>query len=173
MFLSSRARVEDTGKAFTDHLHLALCESGLNTFRDNEDLREGGYLSPELKGAIESTRISVIVLSKDYASSGVCLDELVQMVECKEKRKQMVFPVFYDVEPSEVRRQSGNYGVAFAAHEQHFGAGDKVRNWRDALTKVGNLSGWDLGDVANGYGLQFCLDYFIFGDQLCACWAIF
>ncbi|XP_031124524.1 TMV resistance protein N-like [Ipomoea triloba] len=154
VFLSSRG--EDTSKTFTDHLHLALCESGLNTFRDNEEeRREGGFLSPELKGAIESSRISVIVLSKDYASSGVCLDELVQIVECKEKGKLMVFPVFYDVDPSQVRRQSGDYGVAFATHEQRFGASDKVQNWRDALTKVGNLSGWDLGDVADGYESKF------------------
>ncbi|XP_019189412.1 PREDICTED: toll/interleukin-1 receptor-like protein [Ipomoea nil] len=153
VFLSFRG--EDTRKTFTDHLYSALCQTGIRTFRDDEELRKGEYLAPELTRAIQNSKISMIVFSKDYASSRWCLDEVLQIVECKEKGKQIVFPIFYDVDPSQVRKQSGNYGLAFAKHEERFGKGDKVQNWRDALTKVADMSGWDLQGITNGYESNF------------------
>ncbi|XP_019189313.1 PREDICTED: TMV resistance protein N-like isoform X1 [Ipomoea nil] len=153
VFLSFRG--EDTRKTFTDHLYSALCQTGIRTFRDDEELRRGEYLAPELTRAIQNSRISMIVFSKDYASSRWCLDEVLQIVECKEKGKQIVFPIFYDVDPSQVRKQSGNYGLAFAKHEERFGKGDKVQKWRDALTKVADMSGWDLQGITNGYESKF------------------
>ncbi|XP_019189344.1 PREDICTED: TMV resistance protein N-like isoform X2 [Ipomoea nil] len=153
VFLSFRG--EDTRKTFTDHLYSALYQTGIRTFRDYEELRKGEYLAPELTRAIQNSKISMIVFSKDYASSRWCLDEVLQIVECKEKGKQIVFPIFYDVDPSQVRKQSGNYGLAFAKHEERFGKGDKVQNWRDALTKVADMSGWDLQGITNGYESNF------------------
>ncbi|XP_031132343.1 TMV resistance protein N-like isoform X2 [Ipomoea triloba] len=153
VFLSFRG--EDTRKTFTDHLYSALYQTGIRTFRDDEELRKGEYLAPELTRAVQNSRISIIVFSKDYASSRWCLDELVQIVECKEKGKQIVFPIFYDVDPSEVRKQSGKYGLAFAKHEERFGKGDKVQKWRSALTKVADMSGWDLQGITNGYESKF------------------
>ncbi|XP_019189429.1 PREDICTED: toll/interleukin-1 receptor-like protein [Ipomoea nil] len=151
VFLSFRG--EDTRKTFTDHLYSALRQAGIRTFRDEEELRKGEYLAPGLMRAIQSSRIAVIVFSKDYASSRWCLDELVEIVELKEKEKLKVFPIFYNVDPSEVRKQSGNYGMALAKHKERFHGSDKVQKWRDALTKVADMSGWDLKGVANGYGL--------------------
>ncbi|XP_019189333.1 PREDICTED: TMV resistance protein N-like [Ipomoea nil] len=153
VFLSFRG--EDTRKTFTDHLYTALYQTGIRTFRDDEELRRGEYLAPELTRAIQNSRISMIVFSKNYASSRWCLDEVLQIVECKEKGKQIVFPIFYDVDPSEVRKQNGNYGLAFAKHEERFGKGDKVQKWRDALTKVADMSGWDLQGINNGYESKF------------------
>ncbi|XP_031124527.1 TMV resistance protein N-like [Ipomoea triloba] len=152
VFLSFRG---ETRKSFTNDLYCALCRAGVRTFRDDDELRKGEDLSSEFKRAIRSSRIAVIVLSQDYASSRWCLDELLQILDCKEKRKQTVFPVFYGVEASQVQNQSGNYGVALAKHERRFGA-SKVQTWRDALTKVGNLSGLDLRDAAiNGNESKF------------------
>ncbi|XP_031127076.1 TMV resistance protein N-like isoform X3 [Ipomoea triloba] len=153
VFLSFRG--EDTRKNFTDHLYFALCQNRIRTFRDEEELKKGEYLAPELTRAIQSSRISMIVFSKDYASSRWCLDELEQIVECKETRKQIIFPIFYDVDPSEVRKQSGNYGLALAKHEERFEGSNKVHKWRCALTKVANMSGWDLQGMANGYQSKF------------------
>ncbi|XP_019153900.1 PREDICTED: TMV resistance protein N-like [Ipomoea nil] len=153
VFLSFRG--EDTRKTFTDHLYFALHQAGIRTFRDEEELRKGEYLAPELMRAIQTSRIAVIVLSKDYASSRWCLDELVEIVELKEKEKLKVFPIFYDVDPSEVRKQSGSYGMALAKHKERFHGSDKVQKWRDALIKVADMSGWDLQGVANGYESKF------------------
>ena len=31
-----------------------------------------------------------------------------------------VWPIFYDVDPSNVRKQMGSFAQAFATHEEHF-----------------------------------------------------
>ncbi|XP_019150989.1 PREDICTED: TMV resistance protein N-like [Ipomoea nil] len=148
VFLSFRG--EDTRKSFTDHLFAALCRAGVHTFRDAEELRKGEDISTDLIKAIQQSKISIIVFSKTYASSRWCLDELVKIVECKEKANQVVLPVFYDVDPSEVRKQSGGFGEALAQHQQRFGT-KKISQWKTALTKVANFSGWDLLNDADGY----------------------
>ena len=55
----------------------------------------------------------------------------------------MVLPVFYDVDPSDVRNQKGSLEIAFASHEERFEKGNVAR-WRAALTEAANLSGVDL-----------------------------
>jgi uracil phosphoribosyltransferase len=45
-------------------------------------LRSGEEISSALLKAIEESAISIIVLSKNYASSRWCLDELVKILEC-------------------------------------------------------------------------------------------
>ncbi|XP_010255671.1 PREDICTED: TMV resistance protein N-like [Nelumbo nucifera] len=71
---------------------------------------------------------------------------------------QTVLPVFYDVDPSDVRKQSGIFAEAFVEYEreQRFNAElmGKLQRWRQALTDAANLSGWDLRDVANGKSLH-------------------
>ena len=139
MFLSFRG---DTRKNFTDHLYHALTEAGIHTFRDDEEIRKGEDLSSELLQAIRGSRICLIVFSEDYASSGWCLDEVVEIMECRKRLKQIVFPIFYDVAPSDVRKQRGTFEKAFVKYEKRYK--DKVFRWRAALNEAANLSGWDL-----------------------------
>uniref|UniRef100_A0A5B7BEF0 ADP-ribosyl cyclase/cyclic ADP-ribose hydrolase n=1 Tax=Davidia involucrata TaxID=16924 RepID=A0A5B7BEF0_DAVIN len=149
VFLSFRG--EDTRKNFTDHLYTALVQAGIHTFRDDDELPRGKEISSELLKAIQESRISIIVFSKNYASSRWCLDELVKINECRKIIGQLVLPLFYNVDPSDVRKQTGSFAEAFARHEERFLAEmDRVEKWRTALTEVGNLSGWDLQNVANG-----------------------
>ncbi|ESR40242.1 hypothetical protein CICLE_v10024735mg [Citrus x clementina] len=144
VFLSFRG--EDTRKSFTGHLSTALKNKRIYLFRDDKELQKGGSISPGLLKAIEESRISVIVLSKNYASSTWCLDELVKIVECK-NREDQIFPIFYDVEPTVVRKQTASFGEAFAKHEEVFRNNvEKVQKWRDALKVVANKSGWELKD---------------------------
>ncbi|XP_042478786.1 disease resistance protein RPV1-like [Macadamia integrifolia] len=151
VFLSFRG--EDTCRNFTDHLYTALVQRGINTFRDDDELRRGENISLDLPKAIEKSRISIIVFSRNYASSNWCLDELVKILECRKKIGQRVLPVFYDVRPSDVRKQSGIFGEAFAKLKERFKVEIKVVDrWRRALTEAGNLSGWDL---QNGYESKF------------------
>ncbi|XP_043810319.1 disease resistance protein RUN1-like [Manihot esculenta] len=57
---------------------------------------------------------------------------------------QIIFPIFYNVDPSDVRKQKGYFEKAFAKHDEDFGQNaEKVNKWRTTLTKVANLSGWD------------------------------
>ncbi|KAM7474153.1 hypothetical protein LguiB_021396 [Lonicera macranthoides] len=99
VFLSFRG--EDTRKTFTDHLYTTLVQDGIRTFRDEDDLARGENLNPELHKAIQQSRISIIVLSKEYTSSAWCLNELVMILECKRTSGHVVLPVFYHVDPSQ------------------------------------------------------------------------
>ncbi|XP_031254539.1 disease resistance protein RLM3-like [Pistacia vera] len=56
---------------------------------------------------------------------------------------QKVIPIFFQVDPSDVRKQTGNFKNAFVKHERMKEMKEKVQRWRVALTEVGNLSGWD------------------------------
>ena len=160
IFLSFRG--EDTRHGFTSHLHKALCDRGFNTFID-ENLQRGEEISIELLKAIESSTVSIVVLSKNYASSTWCLDELVKILE----RGQLVLPVFYNIDPSEVRKQNGEFGVALTKHEEIFKDDiDKVQNWRIALNKVGSLSEWH---YKNGYVFHYFIFLLLNGMNFSTC----
>ena len=144
VFLSFRGK--DTRHGFTGHLYQALCDKGFKTFIDNEDLQRGEEISAELINAIKSSMISIIIFSQNYASSTWCLEELTEIIECK-KNGQRVLPVFYKVDPSEVRRHKGSFGSALTTHEKKFENNrEKVLRWRAALCEAGGLSGWHIED---------------------------
>lgn len=80
------------------------------------------------------------MLSKNYASSGWCLDELVEILKCKEDQGQIVMTIFYDVDPSDVRKQRGDFGRAFETTCQ--GKTEEVKQrWNKALTDVADIAG--------------------------------
>ncbi|XP_034680298.1 disease resistance protein RPV1-like [Vitis riparia] len=144
VFLSFRG--EDTRHGFTDHLYEALISSGIRTFRDDEELERGGVIASDLLKAIEESKIFVIIFSKNYAASRWCLDELVKISECGATEGRLILPIFYHVDPSHVRKQSGSYEKAFVDHEKEADEEkrEKIQKWRSALAKVGNLAGYDL-----------------------------
>ena len=142
VFLSFRG--EDTRIIFTDHLYYALTDQGIITFKDDKELDKGKPIL-QLLDAIEKSRMAVIILSKMYASSSWCLEELAKIVECMKERELIILPIFYHVDPSHVRHQRGTFGEAFANHEVKENP-DKVQKWRDALTTVANLVGHHLND---------------------------
>ncbi|XP_059659593.1 disease resistance protein L6-like [Cornus florida] len=148
VFLSFRG--EDTRKTFTDFLYNDLVDAGIRTFRDNNDLPIGEKIGPELLKAIEHSKISIPVFSKDYASSKWCLIELTKMVACRRTSGQIIKPIFYDVEPSDVRNQKGSYKKAFREHKKHFDSAT-VEGWKEALREVGELKGWEVKNVADGH----------------------
>ena len=139
VFLSFRG--EDTRYGFISHLHETLRQRGIHTFIDKY-LPKGEEISGELLKTIENSTISIIVFSENYASSTWCLEELAKIVECR-KNKQSVRPVFYKVDPSEVRKQEGKYGEALTMHEEKFNDKKKIQRWREALCEAANLPDWD------------------------------
>ncbi|KAE8703251.1 hypothetical protein F3Y22_tig00110472pilonHSYRG00142 [Hibiscus syriacus] len=118
VFLSFRG--DDTCRSFTDHLYDALKRSGLVTFRDDEQLETGEAIAPELFKATQESWCSVIVLSEGHAFSSWCLKELSEIIQQKNEKGHKVFPIFYDVDPSDLRKQTGKVQEAFAKHEENF-----------------------------------------------------
>jgi len=140
-------RGEDTRNNFTNFLFDALETKGIFVFRDDTNLQKGEFIGPELLRAIEGSQVFVAIFSRNYASSTWCLQELEKICKCIEGSKKHVLPIFYDVDPSEVRKQSGNYCEAFVKHAQRFQqVSQMVSRWREALKRVGSISGWDLRD---------------------------
>ncbi|KAK3416380.1 hypothetical protein EUGRSUZ_H02092, partial [Eucalyptus grandis] len=145
VFLSFRGT--DVRNNFLGHLYAALDQKGIYTYIDSEELRKGEQITPALVKAIEDSRIAIIIFSKDYAFSQWCLEEVEKIMECKEQRGLTVFPLFYKVEPKEVRTPRGSYQKAMVEHESKFGRdSEKVKRWKKALYNAGSLSGWDLND---------------------------
>lgn len=164
VFLSFRG--EDTRRTFTDHLYTALTHAGFKTFKD-DSTKKGEDINSELQKAIEESKMSIIVLSKNYASSTWCLEELVMIMERRRTSGHVVLPVFYDVDPSEVRKQTGSFEKAFAKHERTLKSAkgetkekqkDMIRRWRAALTEVTNVVGMNLQDQACGHEARFILE---------------
>ena len=96
---------EDTRTSFTCHLFAALDSKNICSCR-------GEYNRPELMNSIETSRMAIVVFSKSYATSDRCIDELAKIMECNRVLNQRVLPIFYDVSPSEVRKQKGNFEEA-------------------------------------------------------------
>ncbi|RVW19346.1 TMV resistance protein N [Vitis vinifera] len=90
VFLSFRG--EDTRNNFTAHLYKELRIKGINTFSDDDKLERGQVV---LGGAGEDTGVQGI-----------------QGAE--------VLPIFYNVDPSDVRKHMGKFGEALAKHEENF-----------------------------------------------------
>lgn len=80
-------REEDTRKNFTSHLYGTLCWNGIYAYIDEKSLERGEEILAALLTVIEKSQISLLVFSKDYASSRWCLDELVHILKCKKERE--------------------------------------------------------------------------------------
>lgn len=158
VFLSFRG--PDTRKGFTNYLYEALDKKGIYTFRDDEELEGGKPISTELEKAIAESKIWVVVLSRNYATSTWCLNELADIVDLGKKDKsRLILPVFYDVTPSEVRKQTGCFKEAFAEHEKDFRVREKVERWKSSLTTIAGLTGFDI--VGCRYVvLLLCISFF-------------
>ena len=136
--------MDPTSKNFTAHLYDALCRKGIYTFIDDDKLERGQVISPALFTAIENSMFSIIVLSENYQSSSRCLVEFVKILECMRRNGQRVLPIFYDVDPSNVRKQRGNFEDALAQLEENLKDNlERVKVWKDALSEVANLSSFD------------------------------
>jgi len=132
VFVSFRG--SDTRNGFTDHLFAALQRKGVVAFRDDQTIEKGEFLESELLDAIEGSQVFIVVFSKDYASSTWCIKELTKILDWVEETGRSLLPIFYDVTPSEVRKQTGDFAKAFAEHEQRFKDDlEMVNKWRAAL----------------------------------------
>ncbi|XP_028785152.1 disease resistance protein RML1B-like [Neltuma alba] len=141
VFISFRG--EDTRSNFTSHLYDAFRRKGIRSYIDSQ-LVKGDEISPSLLLAIEDSYASVVVFSENYASSRWCLDELTHILHCKRVQGQIVVPVFYKVEPSHVRNQTGVFEQAFENYERDLKVDQhKMQMWKQTLHEAANLAGYD------------------------------
>ena len=120
------------------------------------ETQKGEDIFTSILQAIKESRVAIIVFSKNYARSVTCMSDTEKIMECYRTKGQKVVPVFYDVDPSEVRHQKGPFENAFADYMERFSE-DEVKVWRAALTGAANLAGIDL---RNCRYFSFCLFVF-------------
>ena len=133
----------DNCASFTSRLYNSLTNAGVNVYMDNKELRREDQISASLIQAIEVSRISVVVFTKNYADSTWCLQELEKIMDCGRTMGQRVMPVFLGIDPSDVRNQRGDFGEAFEDLIRRISE-DKVKVWRAVLREAANISGFDL-----------------------------
>ncbi|XP_024961631.1 putative disease resistance protein At4g11170 [Cynara cardunculus var. scolymus] len=150
VFLSFRG--EDTRDSFTDHLYEALQRAGFLTFRDDDEINKGRELKPEIEMAIKASKASVVVLSENFATSTWCLDELCLILEQRRERNHFVLPVFYHVDPSDVRKQDKTFKIQVKAFTRW--THENVNRWKAALTKVADFA----SIVVSGLETKFLKD---------------
>ncbi|KAF3774414.1 TMV resistance protein [Nymphaea thermarum] len=138
VFLSFRG--PDTRKTFTGHLYQAMKDKGISTFIDNVNLEKGKKVE-ELFKYIEKSKIFVPIFSKGYANSEWCLKEITKIVESG----RLIIPVFFHVKPRNVRHQTGPFESAFKRY--HASQRKDLNKWTDALTKAGEVAGFDLAET--------------------------
>ncbi|XP_014490509.1 TMV resistance protein N [Vigna radiata var. radiata] len=72
---------------------------------------------------------------------------LLQIIKWHQTYCRHVLPVYYEIQPSDVRLQKGDFGKALKATAEQTFSGEELKHgmsrWRHALTKVANLFGWD------------------------------
>ncbi|CAJ2665819.1 unnamed protein product [Trifolium pratense] len=139
VFLSFRGG--DTRASFTSHLYASLQNVGITVFRDDDSLQRGDHISTSINRAIEESMISIIVFSINYADSRWCLDELVKIMKCHRTIGQVVCPIFYDVDPSEVRHQT--------VLKFDFPIYELEKRWIGALQEAAGLAGFVVQNFRN------------------------
>ncbi|XP_039165453.1 disease resistance protein RPV1-like [Eucalyptus grandis] len=147
VFLSFRG--PDTRANFTDSLYHALLDKGIHVFIDKKGIDVGEEIGTEIFQAINDSKICIPIFSKGYASSSWCLRELQYMMERRKTNELEVMPIFYDVEPSDVKLESRVYRDALTLHEKKHGA-EIVQRWAEALKEVTGIKGWDTKNRGHG-----------------------
>ncbi|XP_052876456.1 disease resistance protein RPV1-like isoform X2 [Gossypium arboreum] len=95
----------------------------------------------------EDTRLNftshLLQALKNYASSKSCLVELSDIMIRKRSHGHTVIPIFYHVDPSNVRNIGGSFKTSFEEHESKQPT-DTVQRWKSAFAEVGKLKGWHI-----------------------------
>uniref|UniRef100_A0A1J3F9N6 ADP-ribosyl cyclase/cyclic ADP-ribose hydrolase n=1 Tax=Noccaea caerulescens TaxID=107243 RepID=A0A1J3F9N6_NOCCA len=133
-------RGEDVRRGFLSHIQMEFQRKGITPFIDNE-IKRGESIGPELVRAIRGSKMAIILISRNYASSKWCLDELVEIMKSREELGQTVMAIFYKVDPSDVKKLTGHFGKVF----KKTCAGktkEDIGRWRQALAKVATIAGY-------------------------------
>ncbi|KAG0584090.1 hypothetical protein KC19_3G184300 [Ceratodon purpureus] len=141
VFLNHRG--PDVKATFVAHLEDALRCAGFRPFLDARSLMKGNPALKSIDQALDAAKVHVAVVSKRYAESKYCLNELVAMM----RSRKPVIPVFYDVEPVDLRWvENGPFKEAFLKHKSRGRTQKKLQEWTDALRSLADITGFCLAD---------------------------
>ncbi|XP_018483273.2 probable disease resistance protein RPP1 [Raphanus sativus] len=130
----------DVRKTILSHIVKEFKSKGIDIFIDN-DIERSKSIGPELIEAIKGSRIAIVLFSKNYSSSTWCLNELVEIINCRKVLGQTVITLFYEADPTDIKKQTGDFGKVF--EETCKGkTEEEIRRWKHALTEVAQIAGF-------------------------------
>lgn len=125
---------------FVKHLVNNLTNAGVKVFIDNDERM--WIKMNQLYNRIEDSRIAVVIFSKRYLASGLCLNELAKMDELAKEGKLLVIPVFYQVISSDMKNLKGECGRCFREmRKRHEDEPNNVRKWETSLMSMAETIG--------------------------------
>lgn len=130
----------DVRRGFLSHLLKEFKREAIDTFVDN-NIERGKSIGPRFIKSIRGSKIAIVLLSRNYASSTWCLNELAEIMSCRKELGLIVMVIFYEVDPSDVKKLTGHFGKVF----RKTCAGkikDDIVRWRQALAKVATIAGY-------------------------------
>lgn len=128
----------DVRRAFLSHILKEFRGKGIDLFIDN-DIERSKLIGPELVEAIRGSRIAIVLLSKSYASSTWCMDELVEIMKCREELGQTVITIFYEIDPTDVKKHTGYFGKVFRKTCKGK-TKEVIGRWTQALTEIAKIA---------------------------------
>ncbi|XP_022641628.1 disease resistance protein ADR2-like [Vigna radiata var. radiata] len=135
---------EDIRRKFVSHLNSAFSTVGLTTFLHHPNAVKSTHIQQPIHS---HCRVAIVVFTQTYSQSAWCLHQLHHIINWHETYCRHVLPVYYEIQPSDVRLQKGDFGKAFKATAQQTFSEQELEHgmsrWSHALTKAANFFGWD------------------------------
>ncbi|KAG0627724.1 hypothetical protein M758_2G223400 [Ceratodon purpureus] len=141
-------RGPDVKLTFAAHLNDALRRAGFRPFLDAKSIREGSHVFKSIDEGLNVANVHVAIFSKGYAESKYCLEELCAMLQSHRECQKVIIPVFYDVNPEDLRYvERGPYAKGFRKHQSRNPQKD-IQKWKDALIQVAEFRGFRKDEVS-------------------------
>ncbi|XP_052724206.1 disease resistance protein RPV1-like isoform X2 [Vigna angularis] len=135
---------EDIHRKFVSHLNYALSTVGLTTFLHHNNAVKSTHIQEPI---LSHCRVAIVVFTQTYSQSAWCLNQLQQIIKWHETYCRHVLPVYYEIQPSDVRLQNGYFGKELKATAKRTFSRQELEHgmsrWSHALTKAANFFGWD------------------------------
>ncbi|KAH7431045.1 hypothetical protein KP509_08G027000 [Ceratopteris richardii] len=106
-------------------------------------MQKGEKVTSEIDAAIQNSRVFIVVLSPQFASSTWCLEEVLKIMNMQGVRgnpNPPVIPIFYDVNCNLVQQQPANTSYDLCGKKERHR--DKIASWSKALKDIGGLDGF-------------------------------
>ncbi|GLJ34147.1 hypothetical protein SUGI_0686490 [Cryptomeria japonica] len=123
----------DVKKTLADSLYNTLVGLGFRVFLDSKEFELGEFFPTALEAAMSSAKLHIVIFSANYGQSPCCLEELSFMLTTATQ----IVPVFYHVQPEDIRYAKGAFADAFSKHEKEGRyTREKLEEWKNALNIV-------------------------------------
>ncbi|XP_047147566.1 disease resistance protein RPP4-like, partial [Vigna umbellata] len=116
---------EDIHRKFVSHLNSVLSTVGLTTFLHHHNAVKSTHIQEPI---LSHCRVAIIVFTQTYSQSAWCLNQLEQIIKWHETYFRHVMPVYYEIQPSDVRLQKGDFGKVLKATAQQTFSGEELEH---------------------------------------------